>query len=272
MPKSKSKSVERSPKMQIVTANDFITAVGLESMTLKAKKLLYVAISQVKLTDKEFYEFKLTPLEFSDMMRIDVSHVYGEAEKICDELSALFLKVRYGEKSAKNYSVFSTIEYSDSSDIIFELDKNMSDFLLELKGHFSKPLLEDFMMMRSTYSMSIWHLMQEYMHSKKPMMTQPIEFDITLKELREVTGTDTVETYNKISNFKNKILDKSLREIKDTAGVKVTYTDIKRGRTVKGFHFKAESLYEPAEPFDVLWVEQVKERAKHARKKGQEAQ
>ena len=268
----KQKSVQRSPKLQIVTANDFITAMGLESMTLKAKKLLYVAISQVKLTDKAFYEFRLTPLEFADMMKIDVSHVYGEAEKICDELSALFLKVRYGKKSAKNYSVFSTIEYSDTSDIIFKLNNDMSDFLLQLRGQFSKPLLDDFLTMRSTYSMSIWHLMQEYMHSKKPMITQPIEFDISLQELREVTGTDQVKTYDRLSNFKDRILSQALKEIKDTAGVKVTYTDLKKGRAVTGFHFTAESLYEPAEPFDVLWVEQVKERTQNARRKGQEAQ
>lgn len=265
----KPKSVQRSPKMQIVTANDFITAVGLESMTLKAKKLLYVAISQVKLTDKEFYEFRLTPLEFSDMMKIDVSHVYGEAEKICDELSALFLKIRE-EKSTVNYSVFSRIEYSDTSDIIFKLNKDMSDFLLQLRGQFSKPLLEDFLTMRSPYSMSIWHLMQQYMHSRKPKIMEPIEFDISLQELREVTGTDKVKTYDRLSNFKDRILAQALKEIKDTAGVKVTYTDIKKGRAVTGFHFKAESLYEPAEPFDVLWVEQVKERARNTRRKGQQ--
>lgn len=264
---SKPKSIQRSPKMQIVTANDFITAIGLESMSLKAKKLLYVAISQVKLTDTSFYEFSMTPLEFADMMHIKVNHVYAEAEKICDELSSLFLKIRE-EKATTNYTVFSKIRYSDTSDIIFRLNKDMSNFLLQLRGHFSKPLLEDFMTMRSPYSMSIWHLMQEYMHSKKPMIAHPIQFDIELKELREVTGTDKVETYNKLSNFKNKILDKSLREIKDTTGVEVKYEQIKRGRVVTGFHFTATSLYEPSEPFDVLWEEETKAKAKAARKKG----
>ena len=41
--------------IKTVTSNQFITACGLEGISLKARKLLYIAISQSKKTDTEFY-------------------------------------------------------------------------------------------------------------------------------------------------------------------------------------------------------------------------
>ena len=49
-----------------VTSNQFITACGLEGISLKARKLLYIAISQSKKTDTEFYEYEIGVKEFAD--------------------------------------------------------------------------------------------------------------------------------------------------------------------------------------------------------------
>lgn len=113
----------------------------------------------------------------------------------------------------------------------------MTNFFLNLKKDFSQPLLEDFVHMNSPYSMAIWHLMQREMHSKKPSITQTIEFDLTLAELRSVTGTEN--KLKQIGQFKDRVLDKAIREIRDNCGVVVTYTNIKDSRTIVGFHFVA---------------------------------
>ena len=81
--------------------------------------------------------------------------------------------------------------------------------------------------------------MQREMKSKKPNLTSKIEFDLTLDELRQVTGTQNKAVYNAIGNFKNKVLDKALREIEENCCVKISYENIKQGRTVVGFHFTA---------------------------------
>ena len=89
--------------------------------------------------------------------------------------------------------------------------------------------------------MAVWHLMQREMHSKKPGVTQALEFDLTLAELRSVTGTEN--KLKQIGQFKDRVLDKAIREIRDNCGVVVTYTNIKKSRTVIGFHFSAISEY-----------------------------
>ena len=79
--------------------------------------------------------------------------------------------------------------------------------------------------------------MQRQMKSKLVGITDTIEFDLTLEELRQITGTE--KTFERLSDFKRYVLDKAIREIKDNCGVIITYTNIKRSRTVVGFHFSA---------------------------------
>ena len=116
----------------------------------------------------------------------------------------------------------------------------MTDFLLGLNSNFSKPLLEDFMKMNSRYSIAIWHLMQREMQSMKPGVTDAIQFDLSLQELREITGT--TNKLKQLVHFKNKVFDKAIREIEENCMVKITYENIKSGKTVIGFRCCAKSL------------------------------
>ena len=79
------------------------------------------------------------------------------------------------------------------------------------------------------------------MKSRKTGVTDVVEFELTLEELRSATGT--TNKFERLSQFKVKVLDKAISEIKDNCGVLVTYANVKRGRTVTGFHFIVKSLY-----------------------------
>ena len=85
--------------------------------------------------------------------------------------------------------------------------------------------------------MAIWHLMQREMHSKKPGTSDKIEFDLSVEEIRRVTGTE--KKFVRLSDLKRYILDKALREIKNNCGVEISYQNIKSGKTVVSFHFTA---------------------------------
>lgn len=234
----KTRQVDTRESVRTVTSNNFITALGLEKISLKARKLLYLAISQCKQTDKQFYEYRISALEFANLMEISASHVYEEADRITDELMHGFLKTKT-EVGFRKHTLFSKCEYINN-DLIFKLNPDMTDFLLNLKADFSKPLLDDFMRMNSRYSIAIWHLMQREMKSKKPGVTGVMEFDLFLDELREVTGT--TDKLKQLVHFKNKVFDKAIREIKDNCAIDITYTNLKKGRTVIGFHCTAVSI------------------------------
>lgn len=236
------KKIDTRESVKTVTSNSFITAKGLEKLSLKARKMLYIAISQCRKNDKDFFSYEISVKEFAELMNITPEAVYTEADSITDELMSGVLRViPEGKKYFKKYSLFSMCEYEHDGVLRFKLNKDMTNFLLELKGDFTQPLLEDFLKMNSPFSMAIWHLMQREMQSKKPGVTNTIEFDLTIEEIREVTGTQ--EKFKKLSDIKRFVFDKALREIDETCGVKITYENIKKGRTVVGFHCSAVSVF-----------------------------
>lgn len=236
------KKIDKRNSLKTVTSNSFITAKGLENLSLKARKMLYIAIAQCRKNDKDFFTYDISIKEFAELMNVTPEAVYTEADGITDELMSGVLRViPEGKKYFKKYALFSMCEYEHDGVLRFKLNRDMTDFLLELKGNFTQPLLEDFLKMKSPYSMAIWHLMQREMQSKKPGIINIIEFDLSIDELREVTGTQN--KLKQIGEFKKRCFDKALREIDENCGVKITYENIKKGRTIIGFHCSAESIY-----------------------------
>lgn len=252
--------------IRVVTSNNFLRAAGLEKTTLKARKLLYVALSQCQMNDRNFFEYSISAVDFANLMGIDPSHVWGEADELTDELMHGFIKyMPPGKKNFEKFQLFKMCKYEDSV-LHFELSEDMTPVMLNLKQDFTQPLLKDFMHMRSNYSIEIWHLMQKEMQSKKPG-TDKIEFYISLEELRKITGTQN--KLKQLGEFKNRVLDKALREIKDNCGTVITYKNRKQGRSVVGFDFTATSEFDMSDyvpsPELLEKIEQGKQRIQEAK-------
>lgn len=236
------KELDKRENIKVVTDNKFITAQGLPELTLKARKLLYLVLGQATLKDTQFYTYEISPRDFAEIMGIASTHVYQEAYSITSELaSAKISFVPDGKKRFKHIPLTAMCEYDDNSLLRIEINPRMAELILGLKGGFSKPDLIDFMRMKSPFSMAIWHLIQREMHSHKPDTTNVIKFDLSLEEVREVTGTQN--TYKQISEVKKKIFDKALREIEKNCHVKVTYENIKKSNNIIGFRCSAVSIF-----------------------------
>lgn len=64
------RKVNTNDSVKTVTSNSFISAKGLETLSLKARKMLYVAISQCKMTDESFYTYEISVKEFANLMML----------------------------------------------------------------------------------------------------------------------------------------------------------------------------------------------------------
>lgn len=231
------KNIEKGKNIKVVTANSLISAPDIAALSLNARKLLYIAMAQCKYQDSEFFDYQTTPTELAELWGIDRSNIY----RVCDEITTELMKIviKIGDKSYDKIHIFAKCHYDDAK-VTFKLHKDMTEQLLGLKKDFSKPLLWDFMRMKSRYSIAVWHLMQREMHSFKPMLSSPIEFELTLDELRAVTGTQN--KFKQISEFKARVLDRALDEIRDNCWTDITYDNIKTGRVVTGFRFTAKNI------------------------------
>lgn len=235
------REIDNRNDIQVVTKNDFIVADGLSKLSLNARKLLYLAIAQCRKSDKEFFEYSTTPSDLAEMWGVSRQRVYQKADEITDELMRMFIKIKPEGKKFKKYNLFKTCEYDDDNLITFEISSDMAKLFLKINGDFTHPPLSSFMRMRSKYSMAIWHLMQREMESKLPSISAPKEFDLTLEELRKVT--DTQEKFRQIVQFKTRVLDQAIKEIKENLLADITYTDLKQGKKIIGFRFTAASVF-----------------------------
>lgn len=235
------REIDKRDVVRVVSSNNLLRATGLEDISLKARKLLYLAIAQCKKEDRQFYQYSISAADFANLMDIVPQAVYKEADALTDELMHGFIKYKpEGKKGFVKFSLFEQCMYLDGM-LTFKMSKDMTPILINLKKDFTQPLLSDFMHMRSNFSMVIWHLMQREMKSRKTGVTDVVEFELTLEELRSATGT--TNKFERLSQFKAKVLDKAILEIKDNCGVLVTYANVKKGRTVTGFRFTVKSLY-----------------------------
>lgn len=233
--------VDTRSNVRTVTKNSFITAAGLNRLSLRARKLLYIAISQCRKNDSDFYEYEISAKQFAELMGITLRAVYKTADEITDELMHGFIKYRpQDKKQFQKYALFSVCSYTDGM-LSFKLNPDMTEFLLQIKSDFSQPLLEDFLKMNSPYSMAIWHLMQREMKSKKPGVADEIKFFVSLDEIREVTNTKN--KFKKMSDIKRFVFEKALKEIENNCGVKIQYENVKQSRNVIGFNCTVISSY-----------------------------
>lgn len=257
------RQVDTRASIRVVTSNNFLRAAGLENTSLKARKLLYIAMAQSKKTDAGFYEYSISAKEFAALMDTEPQNVYQDADKLTDELMHGFIKYKPDGRNFTKFQLFDKCKYENSI-LTFKISEDMTPILLELKKDFSQPLLDDFLRMRSSYSIEIWHLMQSKMMSRKPGVADKIEFELTMDELRQVTGTQ--DKLKQVGQFKERVWNKALKEIYDRTGVNITYTNIKSGRKIIGFLCTATNIiHVDPETIDAETLERINEFKNHRR-------
>lgn len=241
------KDLDIRESLRVVTKNELITAEGLADLSVNARKLFYLAIAQCKKSDKNFVAYKTTPAEIAEIFGITRQAVYQTIDELTDELMRTFISIRPKDgKAFDKRHICERCLYSDDKVLEIKLHNDLADYLLGVDGDFTQPLMRDFLRMKSKYTIAIWHLMQKEMCSHKPLMDMPIEFEITLEELRNVTNTK--DKLLKMSDFRRKVLDKAIAEIKKNCYVQISYEDQKKGKTITGFKFKVENYYSSLNP------------------------
>lgn len=95
---------------------------------------------------------------------------------------------------------------------------------------FTQYLLEQTASMSSAYSVRLYELLVQWKTSKKTPVFELMHF-------REQLGIEPTE-YKLMSDFKKRVLNVAVKEINETADLKVSYEQKKEGRKIVGFKFK----------------------------------
>ena len=99
-----------------------------------------------------------------------------------------------------------------------------------IENFFTKYTLNHIASLGSAYSVRLYELLNQWSEAKKT----PI---LELQTFRGQLGLSKTD-YIRMSDFKRRILDAAVKEVNEKTDIKVSYEQVKKGRTIAGFKFK----------------------------------
>lgn len=242
--------MEREPDYnrnnKLVASNSYIRAIHPERMNLNAMKLFRLAITQCRLNDDRFYEYRFNINELASVLQVDEKDMYRDIRNMCLYLMQMVLKVG-SENPVEDWEfrhIFEKAKYEKKSrTVTILLHRDMTELFLQLRTNFTRIPIVNILSMKSKYAIRIYELLCEKMMSHYPYADETAEITLSLDELRQATGTDKKKTYALVSNFKNVVLYPAIKEIESVADWKIEVKDIKCGRLISGFKFTVWSIY-----------------------------
>lgn len=102
---------------------------------------------------------------------------------------------------------------------------------------FTSYLLEQTASMDSIYSVRLYELLVQWVTAKNTPLFE-------LDKFRDQLGVEDHE-YKRMGNFKLRVLDLAVKEINEKSDIKVSYSQVKKGRTITGFKFKVLAKDKP---------------------------
>lgn len=106
-----------------------------------------------------------------------------------------------------------------------------------IEQFFTKYTLEQTAQLKSLYAVRLYELLIQWREAKK---TPLFELDV----FRQQLGLG-VDDYKRMSDFKRRVLDASVKEINDKTDIKISYTQEKQRTTITGFKFKVLTKDKP---------------------------
>ena len=95
---------------------------------------------------------------------------------------------------------------------------------------FTSYLLEQTANMDSIYSVRLYELLVQWKTAKQTPMFE-------LEKFRDQLGVDVSE-YKAMCDFKKRVLQVAINEINEKSDIKISYEQVKKGRSIAGFKFK----------------------------------
>ena len=197
-------------------------------LTLNEQKMIVAICSQLDKNAAEFATVRIKVADMANFCGFTAKDRYTVVKDVIMRLLDRKLMIHYDNGGWYGTHWLQSARYiPEESMIEYRVDDNLKPELLQLqKAYLSTPALP-MMTMSRDYSIRI------YMLLKKMLNLQTFEYEI--KTIREMFCLG--KTYEKISNFKNKVMEPAIKEINESTDINVKHKYIKVGRTFTKIHF-----------------------------------
>lgn len=226
----------------VVKDNSLINASY--NLDLVEQRLVLLAIILIRDKDYKEQQQSLAPNEHGELMlsvkdyisifKVHPTTAYRSLKQACDSLfEKKFMYQRISKKgvleNVKSRWV-QRIAYAENEAYVkVKFSVDVEPLILNLEKNFTTYELQQIAELGSSYAVRIYELIIAWRTSGKTPVFEIEDFRNQLGILKN--------QYSKMSNFKNKVLDKAMEQINESTDIIVEYQQHKRGRTITGFSF-----------------------------------
>lgn len=226
----------------VVQANNLIG--GKQALKLNSAKLIRSAIMQVVREDEELKPYIITIKDLSELLGVPASNIYRDVDEITDDIIKNPVYIRE-ERNGKTIDFIkipwvTRCEYKSDVGIALKLNEELKPFLINLKEHYTQYTLQEVLAMKSVYGIRIFEMLQSKIMSRV-LPKDGITVILSVQEIRECC--DCEDKYPAFGNFRDKVIDKAVKEINRVTMFKVVYSYIKKARSVVEIKFDINMCY-----------------------------
>ena len=239
-------------KRKVVEHNSLITSIA--KMDKTPLKMFELAVSCINTEeppkDNTVYLSKADLFAFFKVSDNDKHSRFKQAVRAMQNEAYFEIKEEAGKGfKFKSIVPIPYVEWTDYHDEVkIEFHREIMPYLINLKKNFTQHALSEISELNSKYSIILYRWLSmnynqyEHYSVKGGRRAEQVESyrnpSISVKELRIMT--DTVNEYQRFTNFTKKILDIPLKEINDNTTFKVSYDKVKKGRSIDSIVFHIE--------------------------------
>jgi plasmid replication initiation protein len=223
----------------VVQANELIE--GKQNLKLNSAKIMRTLIMQIKPDDDELKSYVIGIPELSKLLNIGPENLYRNMDSITDDILKNHVAIK-NQQQGKFIKIqwVTACAYEKGVGLAVKMNPLLKPFLLNLKKHYTQYQLENVLAMKSVYAIRIYELIQKEQISRR-IPRNGTYVVLTVKEIRE--ACDCEKKYEKISQFKAKVLDIAIKEIQRTTNYKINYECLKKGRSIEAIQFNINMAY-----------------------------
>ena len=216
------------PSSLIVTQSNKLVEARY-NLPLGEQRLILTMIAQIQPDDEDFKEYRINVGEFAGFLGIDKNSVYREFHKIQKSIVSRILVFCESDGPLVVGWVSSAKYLEKEGAVLLSFDPKLKPYLLQLKGNFTSCKLEMLLSFKSQYTMRMYTLLKQYERVN--------EREVELQQLREILGIGK-EQYKLYSNFRDRILEPTQKELKAKSDLTFEFDEIKYGRRVGAIRFR----------------------------------
>lgn len=234
--------------LYVVQANELVRS-RQDDLTLMEAKIIRLAVAQVLEKETDFRTFSCDIVDLAEFLGISKQYVYRDIQNIAVSLmkKSIFIRDTARQTSKPNYKIFNwvdVIEYKDGT-ITFKLSEELKPYLLGLEELFTSYSYEALIGLPTNYSIRLYELLASWANAtvrdavKTNYTDVPLEkneFIFTIDYLRDFFNCK--DKYPNTSDFINRVIDRSVKAVKERTVMHVTYQKIKKRREIKYIIFR----------------------------------